>query len=140
MVKPAQVDAICLHPDDNIGVAVRNLKAGEVISLASHEITLQEDIPTGHKFAVESLAVEDSVFKYGQVIGVTTSGIGPGQWVHTHNLVNAVFGREYEKATDIPAAQPSIDDRSFMGFRRPNGKAGTRNYIAVISTVNCSAS
>ena len=140
MVKPAQVDAIYLHPDDNIGVAARNLNAGEVISLASYEITLQEDIPTGHKFAVESLAAEDSVFKYGQVIGVTTDGIGPGQWVHTHNLVNAVPGQEYEKATDIPAAQPSIDDRSFMGFRRPNGKAGTRNYIAVISTVNCSAS
>ena len=63
MVKPAQIDAIYLHPDDNIGVAARNLKAGEVISLASYEITLQEEIPTGHKFAMESLADEDSVFK-----------------------------------------------------------------------------
>lgn len=140
MAKPTEVDAIYLHPDDNIGVAARNLKAGEVISLASEEITLQEDIPTGHKFAMGSLAAEDSVFKYGQAIGVTTDAIGSGHWVHTHNLANAVVGQEYDKATDIPDPHPSITDRTFMGFRRANGKAGTRNYIAVISTVNCSAS
>ena len=140
MANPTQVDAIYLHPDDNIGVAARNLKAGEVISLASQEITLQEDIPTGHKFAMGSLATEESIFKYGQAIGITTDAIGPGHWVHTHNLANAVIGQDYDKATDIPAPLPSIEDRTFMGFRRANGKAGTRNYIAVISTVNCSAS
>ncbi len=140
MVKSISVDAIHLHSNDNIGVATRNLKAGEVISVATHEITLQEDVPAGHKFALESMVTDQQVFKYGQSIGITSDAIGAGQWVHTHNLSNGDLARQYEKATEIPDPLPPIEDRTFQGFRRKNGKAGTRNYIAVISTVNCSAS
>ena len=140
MVKSLLVDAIHLHPDDNIGVATRNLKAGEVISLASRQTMLQDDIPMGHKFALQAVVVDHPVLKYGQTIGVTTDAISPGQWVHTHNLTNGDFCHQYEKATEIPDPLPTIQDRTFQGFRRQNGKAGTRNYIAVISTVNCSAS
>ncbi|MCP3695249.1 MAG: altronate dehydratase, partial [Planctomycetaceae bacterium] len=140
MVKPISVDAIHLHSNDNIGVATRNLNAGEVISVATSEITLQEDVPTGHKFALQSLTADQQVFKYGQSIGITSDSIGVGQWVHTHNLANGDLNQEYEKSTEIPDPLPRIEDRTFQGFRRKNGKAGTRNYIAVISTVNCSAS
>lgn len=140
MVKPVLVDAIHLHPKDNIGVAVRNLNAGEVISLGSEQITLAQEIPMGHKFAVTAVVADSPVLKYGQSIGVTTDAISPGEWVHTHNLVNGEFVQKYDKATDIPSPFPKIEDRTFQGFRRSNGKAGTRNYIAVISTVNCSAS
>ena len=140
MVKPISVDAIHLHSTDNIGVATRNLNAGEVISVATSEITLQEDVPTGHKFALQSLTADQQVFKYGQSIGITSDSIGVGEWVHTHNLANGDLNQEYEKSTEIPDPLPRIEDRTFQGFRRKNGKAGTRNYIAVISTVNCSAS
>ncbi|MEC9004203.1 MAG: altronate dehydratase family protein [Planctomycetota bacterium] len=140
MVKPISVDAIHLHSNDNIGVATRNLNAGEVISVATSEITLQEDVPTGHKFALESLTADQQIFKYGQSIGITSDAIGAGHWVHTHNLANGDLNQEYEKATEIPEPLSPIEGRTFQGFRRKNGKAGTRNYIAVISTVNCSAS
>lgn len=134
------MDVIHLHPDDNICVAARNLAAGTTIRAAGETVTLGEPIRLGHKVAVQPIRLGERVFKYGQTIGFTTQDVEPGRWVHSHNLVNGEFSRDPASSTEIPAPLAPITDRTFMGYRRPDGRAGTRNYLAVISTVNCSAS
>jgi altronate hydrolase len=131
--------AIFLHPDDNIAVASRNLAAGESLDIAGVTIELAQRIPLGHKFAVRPIAKGEYVRKYGQIIGQATADIAPGQWVHSFNLINGEFARDHASATAIPPPPAPITGRTFQGYRRAGGKAGTRNYLAVISTVNCSA-
>ena len=132
--------AIRLHAEDNICVALQDLAKHTTIQLDAFQVAVGEDTPRGHKIAL--LPIEDGqvVLKYGQPIGRATATISPGQWVHSHNLQNEDTQVDCAKATDIPAPQPHITDRTFQGFRRSDGKAGTRNYVAIISTVNCSAS
>lgn len=132
-------DAVYLHPDDNLCVAARSLDSGLSIQIADTKITLAQPIKIGHKIAVRPIAKGDKVYKYGQIIGMATQAIRPGEWIHSHNLHNGDFVQDYAKASAIPADQSPIVGRTFQGYRRANGKAGTRNYIAVISTVNCSA-
>lgn len=131
---------IHLHPADNICVATRPLAEGDVVEVAGTQVRLLVDVPLGHKLAVTAVAAGGQVSKYGQPIGVATEAIAPGQWVHSHNLANGEFARDYAFATEVPPPPPPLTDRSFLGYRRPTGRVGTRNYIAVISTVNCSAS
>lgn len=121
-------------------MAARSLERGRTIAVGEHTITLGEPIELGHKIAVVPLAQGARVIKYGQAIGVTTERISPGDWVHTHNLSNGDLDLDYAPATQIPPLPAPITDRTFRGYRRAGGRAGTRNYIAVISTVNCSAS
>src|SRR6267142_152161 len=132
-------DAVYLSPDDNICVAARNLPAGQALEIAGTRITLVEPVRLGHKIAVRSIRKGEQVRKYGQIIGQATEAIEPGQWVHSHNLVNGDFVRDYASSTAVPPPPEPIAGRTFLGYQRPGGKAGTRNYIAVISTVNCSA-
>lgn len=136
----ATVDVLHLHPDDNICVAARDLTAGTEISVNGRDVVLAEPVRLGHKIAVAPIAAKQPVFKYGQTIGFTNSPVTAGQWVHSHNLEIGEFARDYAAATAVPAPPTPITDRTFNGYRRPDGKAGTRNYLAVISTVNCSAS
>ena len=136
----AGADAIHLRPQDNICVAARTLEPGETILAGDHEVTLSGRVVMGHKLAVAPVAKGEPVYKYGQVIGFATESIQSGDWVHVHNLSAGEFTREYAIGTEIPAAPEPITDRTFMGYRRANGKVGTRNYLAIISTVNCSAS
>jgi altronate hydrolase len=131
-------DAVYLSPDDNICVAARNL-ARTSLEVAGAIIRLAEPVRIGHKIAVRHIRKGQYVRKYGQIIGQATEEIEPGQWVHSHNLINGDFAREYASATAIPPPPEPIQGRTFLGYKRPGGKAGTRNYIAVISTVNCSA-
>jgi altronate hydrolase len=116
-----------------------DLRAGDSLPLDGTSILVAERIPFGHKVAVRDVSAGQSVTKYGQPIGIATKPISAGQWVHTHNLKNQDRTLDqYEFATraiDPPAPAP----RDFLGYRRPNGSAGTRNYVAVISNVNCSA-
>src|SRR5438552_18218414 len=132
-------DAVYLHPDDNICVAARNLSAGQSLEIPRTTLTLAEAVRLGHKIAVRSIRKGEYVRKYGQIIGQATEAIEPGQWVHSHNLVNGDFVRDYAKSQFVPPPPKPIEGRTFLGYKRPGGKAGTRNYIAVISTVNCSA-
>ena len=133
-------DAVYLHPDDNLCVAARNLEKGQRLEIAGTSATLAENVRLGHKIAVRPIKKGEYVRKYGQIIGQATSDIAPGGWIHSHNLVNGEFARDHAPATDIPSPPTPITGRTFQGYRRPGGRAGTRNYIAVISTVNCSAS
>jgi altronate hydrolase len=133
-------DVIHLHPDDNICVASRPLIAGENALLPGGSLTIAEPIPLGHKIAVRSIAAGDPIRKYGQTIGFATRAIEAGQWVHVQNLELREFDRDYAVASQVPPPPVPLRDRTFQGFRRATGKAGTRNYVAVISSVNCSAS
>ncbi len=133
-------DVVYLHPDDNLCVAIRNLAAGTKISAGGRTATLSGAVRLGHKIALEPIAQGGRAVKYGQTIGFATQAIEPGDWIHTHNIEAGAFTRDYQYATDIPPEPTPIEGRTFMGYRRADGKVGTRNYLAVISTVNCSAS
>src|SRR5687767_667256 len=82
------------------------------------------------------------VRRYGQTIGFAQGCVAPGEHVHTHNLAMREFGREYAFCADAKPLDvyPAEKMRFFQGYSRPNGRVGTRNYVAVISSVNCSAS
>ncbi|MEE2945965.1 MAG: altronate dehydratase family protein [Pseudomonadota bacterium] len=127
--------ALKLHPDDTIAIALRDIDVGEVFD----QTKLIEPIPRGHKFAVTSVKSGDKVTRYGQVIGQARLDIAPGAHVHSHNLgmadrLNAVIHQ------DTFRADPKFADRTFDGFHRSDGKIGTRNYIGVLTSVNCSGS
>lgn len=129
-----------LHPDDNVCIAIRNLPEGAEIAAGGHAVRLAGAVRMGHKIALQPIAKGGRAFRYGQTIGFATEVIEPGDWVHTHNLEAGAFSRDYQYATDIPPDPAPIEGRTFRGYRRADGKAGTRNYLAVISNVNCSAS
>jgi altronate hydrolase len=133
-------DAILLDPCDNLCVAVRDLPAGARISIGEQTIEVANAVPQGHKVALCSIAAGAPAIKYGQVIGFASSAIRPGEWIHTHNLSATEFARDCPRATEIPPDPPPLAGQTFLGYRRPDGRAGTRNYLAIISSVNCSAS
>lgn len=123
-------------------VATAPIAAGsEIVAADGSIIITKAKIPPGHKVAIAAIAPDEPVIKYGWPIGVATGQIEPGDWIHSHNLRNdhLVDLTEWSSA-DAVANLPDWSGRTFEGFHRPNGKVGTRNYIAVISTVNCSAS
>ena len=140
MASQAAVDAVLLHPDDNVCVAARDLRAGTVVALAGRRCRVREPVKLGHKIALASIPAGAPVIKYGQTIGIATRAVGIGDWVHTHNLAIGELAHEYAPASRTPPPPEPIQDRTFQGYVRPDGRVGTRNYIAVISTVNCSAS
>lgn len=134
-----RADIVLLNPEDNVCIAARNLEAGDEITVGGRTVRLKSPVKLGHKIALSPIGKDQRVIRYGQTIGATTKAIEPGEHVHSHNLVQGNFSRDYASSTAIPPPPAAIADRTFQGYRRPNGKAGTRNYIAVISTVNCSA-
>lgn len=132
--------AVRLRPEDNIALAARNLAAGEEVQHDGHTLTLTRRVGLGHKFALRPIAKGQPVYKYGQVIGFAGQDIGPGDHVHVHNVSAEVFERDYAFCRDCPPPPAPAEPRYWMGYDRSDGRFGTRNYIAVISTVNCSAS
>lgn len=123
-----------LSAEDNVGVALRALKSGEKIN----DLLLQQAVPKGHKVALASIAAGARVVKYAQTIGVARSNIDAGQHIHTHNL----DFQNNDAAHDFCSAvnEVTIDSSDvFQGFKRSDGRVGTRNFIAVLSSVNCSA-
>ncbi len=140
MLKAPSVDIIYLHPADNVCVATHDLPPGTVVSVGGRTVELTEPVRLGHKIAMEPIAAGKQVVKYGQIIGFTTADVAPGAWIHTHNLTAGQFARDYAAASEIPPEPAPLEGLTFQAFKRPDRKPGTRNYIAVISTVNCSAS
>ena len=130
---PSPPNALRLHPRDNILVAVRRIEAGET----ALGVTALEPIGAGHKIAVQAITAGGLVLKYGQVIGAATRAIAAGGHVHTHNL--AVSADREAAAAPPAAAGDNVAPRTFQGYRRPNGKVGVRNYVGVLTSVNCSA-
>lgn len=136
----AQVSAVFLHPEDNICVAARLIPSGSEVAAGPYTVRASADVRLGHKMAVREIPRGEPVLKYGQVIGYATATINPGDWVHTHNLSAGTLHQDYEYATAVPPDPDPLEGRTFMGYRRADGRAATRNYIAIISSVNCSAS
>ena len=134
--------ALRLRPDDDVAVAKSPLTAGCEIADGPQVLCLNQDIGRGHKFAVRPLADGSIIRKYGQTIGFARGAIRPGDHVHLHNLAVRDFARDYEFGTNVRPLPPlpAGSERTFPGFLRPGGRVGTRNYVAVISSVNCSAS
>jgi altronate hydrolase len=132
--------AILLREGDDVVVAKEKLTAGTELAWAGGDLRLGADVPAGHKIALKEVREGWPVHKYGQIIGYATQHIQPGDWVHTHNLHNGHAQLSYEYGTDLRASAPPDESRTFLGFSRPNGQtAGTRNYVSIVSTVNCSA-
>ncbi|MSU60787.1 MAG: altronate dehydratase [Pedosphaera sp.] len=142
MTPSLEQSTLRLHESDNVVVLKRALKMGTELTDGGTRIVLSRDVPAGHKIAVAPIADSDPVRKYGQIIGFAKGNIAPGNHVHTHNVVVRDFGRDYEFCADARPfpLYPAERARTFQGFARPGGRAGTRNYLAVISSVNCSAS
>jgi len=134
--------AIHLHGSDDLVVLKKPVKAGDELVNGSVCLHIHHDIRAGHKVAIRDLKAGETLKKYGQVIGVAHVPITAGDHVHTHNLDLKPNGRDYEfhTAVESVASRPPERMRYFQGYARPGGKVGTRNYVAVISSVNCSAS
>ncbi|MFN4170437.1 MAG: UxaA family hydrolase [Pseudorhodobacter sp.] len=122
---------ILLDPSDNVVTATRNLAPGEEGATAP--------IPRGHKIARAAITKGAAVRKYAQIIGYAAADIAAGDHVHVHNLEFRNVDTTYEFGTNLRPVAPAAETDSFMGYRRANGKVGTRNYIAVLTSVNCSA-
>jgi len=134
--------ALRLHPADDVAILKRPVKPGDELADGAGRLPISQAISAGHKIALRALAEGEPVRKYGQVIGFAKVPIRPGEHVHTHNLEIKPFGRDYQFCAEAHpvAGYPAEQQRSFQGYARPGGRAGTRNYLAVISSVNCSAS
>jgi len=128
-----------LHPHDDVVIAIRPLGAQSEIPDGSRSIRLPQAIAPGHKIATRAIAPGEAVRRYNQIIGFAREAIAPGAHVHTHNLAFEMFARDYAVGVDCRPT-PQAPPATFMGFVRPDGRVATRNYIGVISTVNCSAS
>lgn len=137
--------AIHLRPNDNIAVAAKTIAPGTDVEIGDRVVRVPAPIKLGHKFAVKPIKEGDPILKYGQIIGFAGKNIGVGEHVHVHNVILGKFERDYAYATETPPPlPPPAEYRTFLGYDRGPGRPdhlryGTRNYIAVISTVNCSA-
>jgi altronate hydrolase len=144
-VESSSQDALVLHHRDDVAIAKTGLSQGYALTLdtAKCQGTFQtrQPIPAGHKVALCDIAVGQAVHRYGQVIGLATQLIRRGDHVHTHNLSVHEFARDYAFGIDARPVDvvPEGERRTFLGYRRADGRVGTRNYVALISTVNCSA-
>jgi altronate hydrolase len=132
--------AIRLRPNDNVAVAARLIAAGEALAFDAVEIELRQPIPIGHKVAVRRIPSGDPVIKYGQTIGFATVEIRAGEHVHVHNVHAGDFERDYAFGQGVPPPPTPTEPKFWMGFDRGDSRFGTRNYVAIVSTVNCSAS
>jgi len=127
-----------LAPNDNVVVAVDPVAEGA----SAAGVTARARVMRGHKMAVAPIAQGEAVRKYDQIIGFATQPVAPGDWVHTHNVEMHDFARDYrfaEGARNDEILPPELR-ATFEGFVRPGGKTGTRNYIGILTSVNCSAS
>ncbi len=137
---PLSQVAVHLRPEDNIAVAARTIQPGLEVQSNGSTLLVEKRIGLGHKMALKPIRKGEAIYKYGQIIGFASEDIAPGGHVHVHNVSAGAFDRDYAFCRDCPPAPRPGAPRSFMGYDRGDGRIGTRNYIAIISTVNCSAS
>lgn len=133
------MESIRIYKDDNVAVALRELKKGTMIIVEGREITLLDDIPNAHKFAIKEIHCGDSVIKYENSMGTAIKNIHVGEWVHDHNVkTNANETKEYSYDFDKNnAIMPGLSDDTFNGYERSNGTTGIRNHLAIIPSVFC---
>lgn len=132
---------IRLHPADNVLIARDNLTLGAPVSADSGILKIRAQVPAGHKIAARAIAKGETVLKYDTPIGVATRNIEQGEHVHSHNIALTDFGHSHEFGKDVRpvALVPDHERAMFMGIQRPDGRIATRNFIGILSSVNCSA-
>ena len=132
--------AIRLSPKDNVVVATQAIPAEAELQDGDRFLTVTQRVNMGHKLALKDIKKNGPIYKYGQIIGFAAEDIPAGDHVHAHNVQPGSFDRDYAYCRDCPPLPPQDQPRYFQGYDRGDGRFGTRNYLAVISTVNCSAS
>lgn len=131
-------DFIKINKDDNVAVALKPIAKGTTVDVAGSSVTVLEDIPQGHKFAIKPIKKGDAVIKYGFRIGYAQADVEVGGWIHTHNLKTALG--ELLDYTYNPEGHKDVeptDEAYFEGYMRENGKVGVRNEVWIIPTVGC---
>ena len=131
--------SIQLSDRDNVAVVVSEVASGDLVEPAS--VIARQTIPRGHKLALKAIEKGEAVIKYGQIIGFASAPIAAGEHVHVHNVSMGDFERDYafgEAAHDTEMV-PENERATFQGYRREDGGVGTRNYIGIVTSVNCSA-
>jgi altronate hydrolase len=129
---------IRLNPLDNVIVARVDLLPGTEI--ADERVRATTHVPAGHKIATAPIAIGEAVRKYGQILGFASEMIAPGDHVHTHNMAMGDFARDYAFGVDARPTSPIAEPATFQGIVRADGRVATRNYLGILTTVNCSAS
>src|SRR5690606_25370414 len=128
---------IRLNPNDDVLIATRDIKPGTPIP--GEQLVATDAIPAGHKMAVRAIENGAPVRRYNQIIGFATRDIAAGQHVHLHNMAMHDFQRDYAFCADVRPQQAPAEALTFNGIVRSDGRVATRNYIGVVSSVNCSA-
>ena len=131
-------DAIRLNPADNIVIALRDLGSGSTVPDVA--VPLAGPVSRGHKIAARAVAQGENVIRYGQIIGVATRPIAAGEHIHTHNLGMGAHEQDYAHATEVRPLPAPAKPRRFLGYHRADGGVGTRNYLGILTSVNCSGS
>jgi altronate hydrolase len=133
--------AIRITGDDDVAVAIRAILSGESVVVDGACVIAKQEIPAGHKVALRHIQPEEAVRKYGVSIGVATTEIAVGEWIHSHNLRTQLAGTlDYTFSPQGKTAPPGVSARSlptFRGYRRSDGRVGTRNELWVLNTVGC---
>ncbi|TVP50291.1 MAG: altronate dehydratase [Halomonas sp.] len=128
---------IHLNPRDNVGVASNAVPKG--IPIDQNGTLAKENIDAGHKVALTKINKGDAVYKYGQLIGLAAQDVQAGEHVHTHNLTMIELDSSLQDFQPHQKTATQSSSRTFQGFQRADGSVGTRNFIGILSTVNCSA-
>src|SRR5438874_12310442 len=128
---------IRLHAADDVVIARTELPAGTLVPKENVRTAVR--IPAGHKLAVRAVAQGTPVHRYNQIIGFATQPIAPGDHVHVHNIAMGDFQRDYAFCSLVKATEYIEPAASFMGVKRADGRVATRNYIGILTSVNCSA-
>jgi altronate hydrolase len=128
---------IRLNPDDNVVIAQCALLPGT--TLPGEGVTVQAPVAAGHKLATRPIAPGEPILRYGQIIGFCTQPIAPGEHVHVHNVELRSFSRSYEFSTLVRPTEPIEPAATFQGIVREDGRVATRNYLGILTSVNCSA-
>ena len=135
--KKEMQDFIRIHEDDNVAVALRPIALGESLTVGQYQVTIGEEIPQGHKFALKPIAKGEEVIKYGFRIGFAKEDIAAGGWVHVHNLKTALGDLLEYQYEPVASGLKESAHAYFDGYRRADGKVGVRNEIWIIPTVGC---
>lgn len=129
--------AIIIEKSDNVAIAIEDIAESEVIVVGDYSVTVKENIPKGHKFALRDIKNGSQIIKYGVVIGVTTHDISKGEWVHTHNIKSCLTGLTEYKYSQQTYRKKKVNAPYISGYKRKDEKIGIRNEVWIVPTVNC---
>ncbi|MBP3209350.1 MAG: altronate dehydratase [Oscillospiraceae bacterium] len=128
---------IRIHPDDNVAVALEDIRSGETVEIGSLTVTALEDVSRGHKIALQRIPAGEPVMKYGNPIGIAKEAIAAGAWVHVHNVRTGLSESAEYTYNHKTFPMPDVKPRTFMGYLREDGRAAVRNELWIIPTVGC---